>query len=412
MAASHGSVSARRKRWRLSRYSAARSRASERVAEVMASLAAIEPRRLDQKNGNRHRVDEKSTGIGEQILSGRIEEAEQLDGEPAAERGKPRPYREGQREQAVDIDADRFRHAPVVNSGTDLGADIGALECVPEHDDEHDAERDQKGPIAREITESEVDVALQPVGQRHRFRNRPVEISRGGDRHKGKTDGEQHLLEVGGSIESAIEAALEHDARCSDDNRRNDERGNKADTERAGERDDDIAAGHRESAVRQVHETHQPHRDRKADGGDEQEHGVSQPVEQDADGNDRELRHEPHLVLKKTPPRLYARRRCLLSNERTQLPQRPSFNSLHSSLTALVVPRTLTPSLPSVLRMTSMACSSCTMSRVEASIVTVPRGPLPVQPFIASITFWPSPTLPSSFLIVSKMACMVSQPAA
>src|SRR6185436_7596209 len=364
MAASHGSVSARRKRWRLSRYSAARSRASERVAEVMASLAAIEPRRLDQKNGNRHRVDEKSTGIGEQILSGRIEHAEH-------ERRQQRALQAAQ-----------------------------------------PAERDQKGPIAREITESEVDVALQPVGQRHRFRNRPVEISRGGDRHKGKTDGEQHLLEVGGSIESAIEAALEHDARCSDDNRRNDERGNKADTERAGERDDDIAAGHRESAVRQVHETHQPHRDRKADGGDEQEHGVSQPVEQDADGNDRELRHEPHLVLKKTPPRLYARRRCLLSNERTQLPQRPSFNSLHSSLTALVVPRTLTPSLPSVLRMTSMASSSCTMSRVEASIVTVPRGPLPVQPFIASITFWPSPTLPSSFLIVSKMACMVSQPAA
>ncbi len=80
--------------------------------------------------------------------------------------------------------------------------------------------------------------------------------------------------------------------------------------------------------------------------------------------------------------------------------------------TALVVPSTLTPSLPSDLRMTSMAYSFCTMSRVAASMVTGPRGPLAVQPFIASITCWPSVTFPLSFLIASKMACMVSQPAA
>src|SRR6478736_5519423 len=100
MAASHGSVSARRKRWRLSRYSAARSRASERVAEVMASLAAIEPRRLDQKNGNRHRVDEKSTGIGEQILSGRIEHAEH----------ERRQQRALQAAQPADRDHDQEQH--------------------------------------------------------------------------------------------------------------------------------------------------------------------------------------------------------------------------------------------------------------------------------------------------------------
>src|SRR5215510_12964928 len=128
---SHGRVSASRKRWRLSRYSAVRSRASERPAVPMVSLAAIEPRWLDQKDSDSHRIDEKPTGIGEQIFPARVEhadhkrrhqralqaaeaadrdddqeqhevnnrktrgEAEQLDGKPAAERGKPRPHREG-----------------------------------------------------------------------------------------------------------------------------------------------------------------------------------------------------------------------------------------------------------------------------------------------------------------------------
>ncbi len=58
----------------------------------------------------------------------------------------------------------------------DLGADIGALECVPKHGDEREAEHDEERAITREITEPEVDVALQPIRQRHRLRNRAVEI--------------------------------------------------------------------------------------------------------------------------------------------------------------------------------------------------------------------------------------------
>src|SRR5262245_61863112 len=164
--------------------------------------------------------------------------------------------------------------------------------------------------------------------------------------------------------------------------------------------------------MRQVHEPHQPHRDRQADGGNEEEHGIGQAVEENADGDIGELRHEPHPVIVKTPPRLYARRRRRVSIRDAQEPQRPTLSSLHSSFTAFVVPRTLMPSLPSGFRMTSMACSSCTMSRVAASIETWPRGPLPVQPFITSMTVAPSSTLPLSFLMESKMACMVSQPAA
>ena len=85
---------------------------------------------------------------------------------PAAERSKARADREGQREQPVDIDADRFRHAPVVHRGADLRADIRALECIPEHGNERGAKHDQKCAVAREMAKPEIDLALQPIRQR------------------------------------------------------------------------------------------------------------------------------------------------------------------------------------------------------------------------------------------------------
>src|SRR5476649_2310525 len=79
MATSHGSTSAGLKRWRRSRYSAARSRACLRsAATVTVSLAAIEPRRLDQQHNHGDRVDEKAAGIRQQIFSGGVEYAEQI----------------------------------------------------------------------------------------------------------------------------------------------------------------------------------------------------------------------------------------------------------------------------------------------------------------------------------------------
>src|SRR5262245_46653439 len=142
IAISHGNASAGRKRWRPTRYSAVRSRACPRLVVAMMSLAAIEPRRLDQQDGHSHCIDEKPAGIREHIFSSGIENAEhqrskqcalqtaepadrnddqeqhqikhreawrepeQLNGEATAKRGKPRPNGKGKREQAIDIDAD------------------------------------------------------------------------------------------------------------------------------------------------------------------------------------------------------------------------------------------------------------------------------------------------------------------
>ena len=68
-------------------------------------------------------------------------EAEQLNCKAAAERGKTGSDGKSQREQPVDIDADRFRHAPIVDGGADLRANIRSLERVPEDGDKHGAER-------------------------------------------------------------------------------------------------------------------------------------------------------------------------------------------------------------------------------------------------------------------------------
>src|SRR6185437_11435656 len=176
IASSHGNASGHWNLCRLTRYSAARSRAAIRSL-LLVSLAAIKPRRLDQKHRDRNRVDEKPAGIGQQVFSGRVEyaeyksgqqraleaakpadrdhnqeqheidhreagrEAEQLNREPAAKRCQPGADRESDREQQIDIDADRFRHASVVDRRPDLGADIGALEAVPKHRDQEEADR-------------------------------------------------------------------------------------------------------------------------------------------------------------------------------------------------------------------------------------------------------------------------------
>src|SRR6185312_4183274 len=166
MARSQGSASGQMKWCRCSRNSAARWRAASLAVGI--SLAAIETRRLEQENDRSDRIDQEVARLREHVFAAGVDDAdhqrrqqraletaeaadgdydeeqhqiqdceirrqaEQLDGEPAAKRGKPGAQREGEREQPVDIDADRLGHAPVVDRGADLGADIGALKSVPE----------------------------------------------------------------------------------------------------------------------------------------------------------------------------------------------------------------------------------------------------------------------------------------
>src|SRR4030088_2362720 len=174
-ASPQGSASHIWRRWRSARKATALARADalgpSGAAELVASasVTAVKSRRLDQQDQHGQRVDEKAAGVGEHVFAGGVADAEQdrghqraleaaesadrhhqqeehqienrkarregeeLDREAAAQRGEPAAEREGEGEQSVDVDADRLRHAPVIDRGADLGPDIGALEAVPQH---------------------------------------------------------------------------------------------------------------------------------------------------------------------------------------------------------------------------------------------------------------------------------------
>ncbi len=62
-----------------------------------------------------------------------------LGAEPAAQRGEPAAEREGEGEQPRGVDADRLRHAAVVDRGADLRAELRALEPEPQRRHQHRA---------------------------------------------------------------------------------------------------------------------------------------------------------------------------------------------------------------------------------------------------------------------------------
>src|SRR5947209_7234267 len=92
-ASSQGNASATPNRWRRAMKATARARESAMgcaAAAAEVSVAAIEPRRLDQQDEDRDRVDEEAAGARIQVLAGGVADAEQDRGrERALEAAEP-----------------------------------------------------------------------------------------------------------------------------------------------------------------------------------------------------------------------------------------------------------------------------------------------------------------------------------
>ena len=73
--------------------------------------------------------------------------------------------------------------------------------------DQRDA--DQEQPVDAEGQAEDRHRAAQVGRHLHRLLDRAVEIGGDRDRHEGKPDGEQHLVEVARAVEPAVEHALE-----------------------------------------------------------------------------------------------------------------------------------------------------------------------------------------------------------
>ena len=118
-------------------------------------------------------------------------------------------------------------------------------------------------------------VAEEIIGDRHR--------------HQDEADGEQHLIERACAVEPPIERALERDA----EDRRNEKgRGQGREEGHAGavhHQRRHVAADHREGAVGEVDEIHQPQRHRQSARQHEQQHAVGHAVEQDGQHGARAL---------------------------------------------------------------------------------------------------------------------------
>src|SRR5271154_281046 len=157
----------------------ARSRTASSLATGNSDLlASIEPCGLYEQDQHRDGIDGEASRVGEQIFASSIANAEdesagqcaphaagaadrndqqekhqindsearrqskELDGKATAKRGQSTADGKCEREQTIDINADRLRHASVVDRGADFSADTGALEAVPKRRNQRGADHD------------------------------------------------------------------------------------------------------------------------------------------------------------------------------------------------------------------------------------------------------------------------------
>ena len=88
-------------------------------------------------------------------------EPEKFGAEPAAQRGHAAAEGKGDGKQPVDIDAERFRHPPVIHGGANLRADASPLECEPDSNDDQQSDDNEKNAVGAVLHKAEIDLASQ-----------------------------------------------------------------------------------------------------------------------------------------------------------------------------------------------------------------------------------------------------------
>src|SRR5262245_5946981 len=376
-----------------------RERVDERGAALGHILLEREVEHADQERRPEHAAHPAETAHRhhdqevDEVLQGVLGiEPEELGAEPAAQRRHAAAEREGEREQAPDVDPERLGHAPVVDRGPDLRADQRALEPEPEAAGDGGADDDQHDAVGAVLDEAQVDLALQHRGQPERLVLGPDQERDRRDHHEDETDGEEHLVELGRPVEPRIEEALQHRARAGGDGEPDDQGGYEADAPVLHHPRDHVSAEHGEAAVREVDEAHQAHRDRQADRDDEQHHAGGHAAQEDAgdvDAEDHETGRSD-CVVEGRPGSAGAPPSDGGVGGRPEPPiylglaaQGPIFCSLQASLTPSILPMTFWSTRPSFMT-ASDRYSFITISRVTGSIDIGPRGLANFQPLSAS----------------------------
>ncbi len=240
-------------------------------------MAARESAQSRSQAPHRHHDQE----VDEEIAHGEGGQhaADEIRGERSAQTGEPAAEREGQAEDAVDVDAERLRHAPVVHGRPHLGTETRALQAQHQRGGDEGADQDQEEAIGADLDTEQGGLPAEIIRHLHQTKLRSPDIGGTRHRHQRQADGEQHLAQLRRAVETPVEGRLEARADRADAEEGDRQRYQERPTQRIGDRDGKIAAQHGEGAMRQIDEIHHAHGDRKPDRHDEQKDAVGQAVE-------------------------------------------------------------------------------------------------------------------------------------
>ncbi len=188
---------------------------------------------------------------------------------------------EGRGEDEADINAEPAGDARIVDRCAQPAAEARAAQDELQRDDENAADDDDEAAIEPDLDAEDADAAAEPGRQRHELLLRAHRIIDRRDRHEDDADRKQHLVEMSAAVEPDVERALEEEADRGGDQERERERREERHAEAVHHDRRDVAPRHREGAVREVDEVHQPEGDRESAGEHEQEHAVGDTVEED-----------------------------------------------------------------------------------------------------------------------------------
>ncbi len=210
-------------------------------------------------------------------------ETEDFRAERTSEAGEAGAERKGQREHPGHIDAEADGGAGIIHRRAQTAPEPRAREGQLQRDRQQPADDDDHQPVAANADTKQVDLPLQPLRQVDEHLRGAHHVVAGCDRHEDEADREQDLIQMGAVIQMAIEQPLQHEANGGADQKRKRQAGQERHAVPVDEDRTDVAARHRERAMREVDEIHQPKRHREPARQHEQQHAVGHAVEQNGE---------------------------------------------------------------------------------------------------------------------------------
>jgi len=131
------------------------------------------------------------------------------------------------------------------------------------------ADNDQEQAVHAHVQTRQLELPTQKLRQLQRLLLRAKEVGGGRHGHEHQADRKQHLVEVCGTVQTAVQHPLEQHANRCRRQRGQGKRQQERNTQAVKQGDADITPHHGKRAMGQVDKVHQPQRDRQAHADEE-----------------------------------------------------------------------------------------------------------------------------------------------